>query len=60
MGNDLAKQQRAFGLEDWLVAIAIMVLIFTPLVGGYWWWPLIVLAVIIMLALVHVLRRTPR
>ena len=54
------KLKRAFGREDLFLAIAIMLLLFTPLVGGYWWWPLIVVAVITILALLRVLRRTPQ
>ena len=52
------KPRRAFGPEDLVLAIAIVLLLFTPLIGGYWWWPLVVVAVIIALALVHVLKRT--
>ena len=54
------KLKRAFGPEDLFLAIAIVLLFFTPLIGGYWWWPLIVVMAIIILALINVLRRTPR
>jgi hypothetical protein len=54
------KLKRALGLEELFATIAIVLLLFTPLIGGYWWWPLIVVGVIIILALVRVLRRTPR
>jgi hypothetical protein len=54
------KSKSAVGPEDLFPAIAIVLLLFTPSIGGCWWWPLVVVAVILMLALVHVLRRTPR
>lgn len=54
------QMKRVFGRKDLFQAIAIVMLVFTPLIGGYWWWPIIVGVVFIMLALVHVLRRTPR
>jgi hypothetical protein len=52
--------KRAFGLKDLSLAIAIVLLLFTPLIGGHWGWSLIVIGVIIMLVIGHVVRRTPR
>jgi hypothetical protein len=52
--------KRSFRPEDLFRGFAIMLLLFTPLVGGYWWWSLIVVAVIIALTLIHILRRRTR
>jgi hypothetical protein len=49
------KLRRAF--EDLFLAIATVLLLFTPSLGGYWWWPLIIVGEIIVLALLCVLRR---
>jgi hypothetical protein len=53
-------RKRTNGPEGASLAIAIGLLLFTPMLGGHGWWPLLVAGVTVVLTLAPVRRRTRR
>lgn len=54
------RPKRAFGPKGVSLALALALLLFTPLLGGSWWWPHLVVGVTLALALVPVRGRARR